>query len=49
MWRMRMQMLTKRKRTMEIAQIIDNALEEYYSEHGQTRATMENRKIRMVV
>ena len=32
MWQMHMQTLTKRKRSMEIAQIIDNALEEYYSE-----------------
>ena len=34
MWQMHMQTLTKRKRNMEIAQIIDNALEEYYSERG---------------
>tara|TARA_B100001939_G_scaffold225452_1_gene194113 strand:- start:122 stop:349 length:228 start_codon:yes stop_codon:yes gene_type:complete len=34
MWRMRMQTLMKRKRSMEIAQTIDNALEEYYSEKG---------------
>jgi hypothetical protein len=27
--------LTKRKRSMEIAQTIDNALEEYYSEQGK--------------
>ena len=33
-WRTHMQMLMKRKRNMEIAQIIDNALEEYYSEQG---------------
>ena len=32
MWQMHMQTLTKRKRSMEIAQIIDNALEEYYSD-----------------
>ena len=30
MWQMRMQMLTKRKRNMEIAQTIDNALEEWH-------------------
>jgi len=29
-----MQMLMKRKRSMEIAQIIDEALEEHYSELG---------------
>ena len=29
-----MLMLTKRKRSMEIAQIIDDALEEHYSELG---------------
>jgi|TARA_Y100000022_G_scaffold58820_1_gene50398 hypothetical protein len=34
MWQMHMQTLMKRKRSMEIAQIIDNALEEYYSERG---------------
>ena len=34
MWQMRMQTLMKRKRSMEIAQTIDNALEEYYSERG---------------
>ena len=35
MWQMRMQMLMKRKRNMEIAQTIDNALEEWYSERGR--------------
>tara|TARA_B100000676_G_scaffold310726_1_gene378175 strand:+ start:1577 stop:1804 length:228 start_codon:yes stop_codon:yes gene_type:complete len=34
MWQTHMQTLTRRKRSMEIAQIIDNALEEYYSEKG---------------
>ena len=34
-WQMHMQTLTKRKRSMEIAQIIDDALHEYYSERGQ--------------
>ena len=29
-----MRMLMKRKRSMEIAQTIDNALEEWYSERG---------------
>jgi len=29
-----MQMLMKRKRSMEIAQTIDDALEEWYSERG---------------
>ena len=33
-WSMRMQMLMRRKRSMEIAQIIDEALEEHYSELG---------------
>ena len=33
-WSMHMQMLTKRKRNMEIAQTIDNALYEWYSERG---------------
>tara|TARA_A100001201_G_scaffold18223_1_gene20706 strand:+ start:195 stop:434 length:240 start_codon:yes stop_codon:yes gene_type:complete len=35
MWQMRMQMLMRRKRNMEIAQTIDNALEEWYSEQGR--------------
>jgi hypothetical protein len=34
MWQMHMQTLMKRKRSMEIAQTIDDALEEYYSEKG---------------
>jgi len=34
MWQMHMQTLMKRKRNMETAQIIDDALEEYYSERG---------------
>tara|TARA_B100000073_G_scaffold305187_1_gene274246 strand:+ start:158 stop:400 length:243 start_codon:yes stop_codon:yes gene_type:complete len=33
-WRIHMQMLMKRKRNMEIEQIIDKALEEHYSELG---------------
>tara|TARA_B100000287_G_scaffold149687_1_gene141395 strand:+ start:707 stop:934 length:228 start_codon:yes stop_codon:yes gene_type:complete len=33
-WKTRMQTLMKRKRNMEIVQIIDNALYEYYSEKG---------------
>ena len=33
-WRTRMQMLMKKKRSMEIAQTIDEALEEWYSERG---------------
>ena len=31
-WQMHMQTLMKRKKNMEIAQTIDNALDEYYSE-----------------
>ena len=34
-WRIRMQMLMKRKRSMEIAQTIDEALLEWYSEQGR--------------
>ena len=34
MWIMHMRTLMKRKKSMEIAQIIDNALFEYYSEKG---------------
>jgi hypothetical protein len=33
-WQTHMRMLMKRKRNMEIAQTIDDALEEYYSERG---------------
>ena len=35
-WQMRMQTLTKRKRSMEIAQIISNAIDEYYKERGKS-------------
>jgi len=35
MWQMHMQTLTRRKRSMEIAQIIDKAINEYYTEKGQ--------------
>jgi len=34
MWEIHMQTLMKRKRSMEVAQIIDNALFEWYSERG---------------
>ena len=34
-WQMHMQTLMKRKRSMEIAQIINEALEEYYAEQGK--------------
>ena len=34
MWKMHMQTLTKRMKSMEIAQTIDDALFEYYSEKG---------------
>ena len=34
LWRTHMRTLMKRKRSMEIAQIIDDALEEHYSELG---------------
>ena len=33
-WRMHMQTLMKRKKSMEIAQTIDDALFEWYSERG---------------
>tara|TARA_B100000925_G_scaffold289830_1_gene273625 strand:+ start:3188 stop:3415 length:228 start_codon:yes stop_codon:yes gene_type:complete len=35
LWQTHMRMLMRRKRNMEIAQIIDDALEEYYSERGE--------------
>jgi hypothetical protein len=34
MWQTHMQTLMKRKRSMEVAQIIDDALFEWYSERG---------------
>lgn len=34
-WIMHMQTLMRRKRSMEIAQIIDKAIQEYYDEKGQ--------------
>ena len=34
-WKIHMQMLMKRKRSMEIAQTIDKALYDYYSEQGK--------------
>jgi hypothetical protein len=34
LWQIHMQTLMRRKRSMEIAQIIDDALLEYYSEKG---------------
>jgi len=33
-WRIHMQTLMKKKRNMEVAQIIDDALHEWYSEQG---------------
>jgi hypothetical protein len=35
LWKMHMQMLTRRKKNMEIARIIDDALYDYYSEQGR--------------
>ena len=43
-WQIRMRMLTQRKRNMEIAQTIDNALAEYYSEKGQPVPTWKRQK-----
>tara|TARA_R100000005_G_C4961977_1_gene178274 strand:- start:274 stop:501 length:228 start_codon:yes stop_codon:yes gene_type:complete len=34
-WQMHMQMLTKRKRSMEIAQTIDKAINDYYADQGK--------------
>jgi hypothetical protein len=36
MWQMHMQTLMKRKRSMETAQIIDEAINEWYSSQGQS-------------
>ena len=35
-WRMRMQTLMQKKRSMEIAQTIDKALYDYYSDQGKS-------------
>ena len=43
-WTTHMLTLTKRKRSMEIAQTIDNVLEEYYSEKGMTVPQWKQRK-----
>jgi len=43
-WTTHMLTLTKRKRSMEIAQTIDNALKEYYSEKGMTVPQWKQRK-----
>ena len=39
-----MQMLMKRKRSMEIAQTIDKAIEEYYSEKDQPVPNWKQKK-----
>ena len=44
MWQTHMQMLMKRKRSMEIAQTIDNALFEWYSERGLDVPKWKTRK-----
>ena len=43
-WTTHMLTLTKRKRSMEIAQTIDSALREYYSEKGMTVPQWKQRK-----
>jgi len=44
MWQMRMQMLTKRMKNMEVKQTIDDALFEYYSEKGMEVPNWRMRK-----
>ena len=44
MWKIHMRTLMKRKRSMEIAQIIDKALEEHYSEQGLPVPNWKKRK-----
>jgi hypothetical protein len=46
MWQMRMQMLMRRKKSMEIAQTIDKALEEYYSEQGKPVPQWKTEKLK---
>ena len=48
MWQTHMQMLMKRKRSMEIAQTIDNAIYEYYSEKGISVPRGKQKKIHVV-
>ena len=48
MWKTHMRMLMKRKRSMEIAQTIDKALEEYYSEKGLSVPEWKKKKSTMV-
>jgi len=43
-WKIHMQMLMKRKRNMEIAQIIDESLYEYYSEMGKPVPNWKQKK-----
>ena len=43
-WQMRMQTLMKRTRNMEVKQIIDDALFEYYSERGMEVPNWRMRK-----
>ena len=43
-WQMHMQTLMKRKRNMEIAQIIDSAIYEYYSENNLSVPRLETKK-----
>ena len=43
-WRMHMQMLTKKKRNMEIAQTIDEVLFRYYSDKGEPVPNWKVRK-----
>jgi hypothetical protein len=43
-WQTHMRTLTRRKRNMEIAQIIDEALEEHYSELGLPVPNWKRRK-----
>ena len=43
-WRMHMQMLTKKKRNMEIAQTIDEVLFRYYSDKGELVPNWKVRK-----
>jgi hypothetical protein len=44
MWQTHMQILTKRMKNMEVKQIIDDALFEYYSERGMEVPNWRMRK-----
>ena len=45
MWQMHMQMLMKRKKNMEIGQIIDESINEYYSSRGMNVPKWKQKRV----